>query len=104
MKDSTKKKIRHFVVIVVGCIAAYIVFNVKGGGIEESLAGAALGVVLVALSFWWSWPTDDEMEEKNPGYKQRKKDELVSRWEEPKPEPLSPELTELAEKIRKKLK
>lgn len=102
MNDSTKKEIRRFVVIVVGCIATYIVSSMKG--IAGLLAGAALGVVYVALVVWWYLPTDDEMEERNPGYKQRKKDKPVSRLEEPEPKPLSPELTELAEKIRKKLK
>lgn len=102
MKDSTKKEIRRFVVIVVGCIATYIVSSMKG--IAGLLAGAALGVVYVALAVWWFLPTDDEMEERNPGYKQRKKDASALQREEPEPEPLSPELTELAEKIRKNLK
>lgn len=103
MKDPTKKKIRRCVVIVVGCIATYIVSIIKGG-VAELLAGAALGVVYVALAVWWYLPTDDEMEERNPGYRQRKKDRAVLQREAPEPEPLSPELTELAEKIRKKLK
>ncbi|POA78013.1 hypothetical protein [Pseudomonas sp. DP16D-R1] len=102
MKDSTKKEIRRCVIIVVGCIAAYTVPSMKG--IAGLLADAALGVVYVALAVWWFLPTDDEMEERNPGYKQRKKEKSVLRREEPEPEPLSPELTELAEKIRKKLK
>jgi hypothetical protein len=97
------------VICVVAFIAVYATFNLRG--LTQLLACAVLGLAAAPLVVWWDWPTDEEsakhlkeFEEKNPEYKQRKKDELVSRREEPKPEPLSPELAELAEKIRKKLK
>jgi hypothetical protein len=107
MKGSTKKKIRRCVICVVAFIAVYTVPHMKG--IAELLAWAALGLAWFPLLVWWDWPTDEEWAKhlkvlEDGGYKLRKKDEPVSRREEPKPEPLSPELAELAEKIRKKLK
>jgi hypothetical protein len=107
MKGSTKKKIRRCVICVVAFIAVYIAFYVKG--IVGLLVAVALGLGWIPLVVWWDWPTDEEWakhlkELEDGGYKPRKKDELVSRREEPKPEPLSPELAELAEEIRKKLK
>lgn len=91
--------------LVTAFFAGYIIASSVGAGFWKSLFVALVVVVVFfAVAIWDAWPTDDEMEELNPGYKQRMKDEPVSQREEPVPKPLSPELTELAEKIRKKLK
>lgn len=103
MKGSTKKKIRRCVICVVAFIAVYATFNLRG--LAQLLAGAVLGLAYIPLVIWWDLPTDEEWAKQleAEGIKPLLEKPVLGPDGPPVPKPLSPELTELAEKIRKKL-
>ena len=84
-------------------IAVYTVDSMKG--IAQLLACAALGLAWFPLVIWWDWPTDEEWAKhlEAEGIKPLLEKPVLGPDGPPVPKPLSPELTELAEKISKKL-